>query len=292
MFFYDKIGFNKERKDVIMTIDEVRKFYDCDEKKYFIAGNKELLSWIKENLKQDYALFLSTQDMQDFVDNLTYWYNLKYPDREMAFYEGTKDEDFKNVKPLSQAMDFNQLRYHLSKQNLFILDALYRSSCLGVRNVYDKNNQVIGTKKVVCLQIDKKEELSYFEPHSFLITADCDTGKVCDMAFLKENIKDKDITLDELLLILERDYSEQLSFPDVKKCVYNHSCDVTLRNYLLQLVALKLLYSLNTTPERGYERAQRFLKEMNKKLYLQLKMPKFEKSLLESEVLTRKKIRF
>ena len=43
-----------------------------------------------------------------------------------------------------------------------------------------------------------------------------------------------------------------------------------LRHRILQLVALKLLYSRNTIPERGYERAKRFINEFNKKLGLTL----------------------
>ena len=43
-----------------------------------------------------------------------------------------------------------------------------------------------------------------------------------------------------------------------------------LRHRILQLVALKLLYSKNTFPERGYERAKRFINEFNKNLCLTL----------------------
>lgn len=43
-----------------------------------------------------------------------------------------------------------------------------------------------------------------------------------------------------------------------------------LRHRILQSVALKLLYSRNTIPERGYERAKRFINEFNKKLGLEL----------------------
>ena len=43
-----------------------------------------------------------------------------------------------------------------------------------------------------------------------------------------------------------------------------------LRHRILQLVALKLLYSRNTIPERGYERAKRFINEFNKELDVKL----------------------
>ena len=43
-----------------------------------------------------------------------------------------------------------------------------------------------------------------------------------------------------------------------------------LRDRILQLVALKLLYSRNTIPERGYERSKKFINEFNKELNLTL----------------------
>lgn len=52
--------------------------------------------------------------------------------------------------------------------------------------------------------------------------------------------------------------------------MYDHNCDVELRNKVLQLVALKLLYSRRTIPERGYERAKRFINEFNKKMNLNI----------------------
>ena len=65
-------------------------------------------------------------------------------------------------------------------------------------------------------------------------------------------------------------YSNDLDFTALEECIYNHNCDTELRNKILQLAALKLLYSRNTTPERGYERAKRLINEFNKKLKLHL----------------------
>ena len=45
---------------------------------------------------------------------------------------------------------------------------------------------------------------------------------------------------------------------------------------MLEFVALKLLYSRRTIPERGYERARRFMDEFNKKLGLNLSMERLD----------------
>ena len=52
--------------------------------------------------------------------------------------------------------------------------------------------------------------------------------------------------------------------------MYDHNSDVELRNKVLQLVALKLLYSCRTIPERGNERSKRFINEFNKKMGLNI----------------------
>ena len=105
----------------------------------------------------------------------------------------------------------------------------------------------------------------------FLLHADHTTGKVLVDYNLKKYIDNKDdLNLDELLSIFKEKYTNELDFTELKESIYNHNCDMELRHRILQLVALKLLYSRNTIPERGYERAKRFINEFNKKLDLTL----------------------
>lgn len=70
-----------------------------------------------------------------------------------------------------------------------------------------------------------------------------------------------------------------MDFTELKESVYDHDCDIELRNRVLQLVALKLLYSKNTIPERGYERAKRFINEFNKKLNLTLSTEEIDEAI-------------
>lgn len=105
----------------------------------------------------------------------------------------------------------------------------------------------------------------------FLLHADHMTGEVSKDYKLEEYIdNDENINLDELLSIFNKKYIDELDFTELKESVYDHNCDMELGHRILQLVALKLLYSRNTIPERGYERAKRFINEFNKKLGLAL----------------------
>lgn len=119
---------------------------------------------------------------------------------------------------------------------------------------------------------DFKENYFGYCPKSskFLLRADSDTGKVDVDYEIDDIVENKDIILDELLVLFKEKYSDKFDFKNLEECIYDHNCDVELRKRILQLVALKLLYSKNTIPERGYERAKRFINEFNKHLNLDL----------------------
>lgn len=76
--------------------------------------------------------------------------------------------------------------------------------------------------------------------------------------------------MEELLKVFEKKYYDEFDCAELRKCIYDHNCTIKLRNVILQLVALKLLYSDNTTPKRGYERAKRFINEFNENFDLNL----------------------
>lgn len=76
--------------------------------------------------------------------------------------------------------------------------------------------------------------------------------------------------MDELLHIFDVKYKNKLDYSELRACIYDHDSDLELRHGVLQLVAIKLLYSRNTVPERGYERAKRFINEFNDALGLTL----------------------
>ena len=104
----------------------------------------------------------------------------------------------------------------------------------------------------------------------FLIHADHKTGIVSDYSDLEDYTEKKEMHLDELYALLSSRYSDELDYTELRECIFDNTCDLTLRYKILQLVALSLLYSKNTIPERGYERALRFINEFNKKMNLEL----------------------
>ncbi len=260
-----------------MTIIQAERFYEQDSKKYEVLKNKELLSWLENQVKNGYQPFINSEGLQKFIDNIASWYEIKYPEREMEFYEEIRYFEFEKMKPLSKLMDIKQLMYRLPREQLYLMKCNYRSTGQGFRNVYDDKNEIVAEKPILFMSIYRKNvEDNQFLMSSklpgFLLYADTDTdsGKVEIDYNLKDYVNTDNITLDELLTLFKEKYSEEFNFTELEKCVYAHNCDVELRNKVLQLVALKLLYSRRTIPERGYERAKRFINEFNKKMNLNI----------------------
>jgi len=258
-----------------MTIAEAERFYKQDTKKYEISKNKELLTWLKEAIKNGYHSFIDIEYLQELIDNIACWYEIKYPEREMEFYEGIRHFDFENIESLSKVMDIKQLMYRLPHKQLCLMKCDYRSIGGGIRDIYNDKGEVVGHKTILFMQIDRKNV--EYNPLSmcdklpdFLLQADTVSGKVHVDYNLKEYVSAYSITLDELLILFKEKYISDLDFTNLEECIYDHNCDLELRRRILQLVALKLLYSNRTTPERGYERARRFINEFNKKMGLNL----------------------
>lgn len=239
-----------------MTIAQAERFYEQDSKKYDIKEYKELLTWLKDAIKNGYHLFIDIESLQELIDNIVYWYEMKYPERELEFFEGIRDINFENIKNLSKVMDINQLMYRLPHEQLCLMECDYRATYGGIR---------IDRKNVEYNLLSMCSKSPYF-----LLYADANSGKV-DIDHNLENYVDTDnITLDELLILFKEKYYDELDFTKLEECIYDHNCDIELRRRILQLVALKLLYSNKTIPERGYERAKRFINEFNKKMELNL----------------------
>lgn len=267
-----------------MTIAQAQRFYEQDSKKYEVSKNKELLTWLKDAIKNGYHSFIDIEYLQELIDNIVYWYEMKYPEREMEFYEGTRYFNFEDMETLSKVMDIRQLMYRLPHEQLCLMECDYRSNGGGVRAVYNDKGEIVGHKIVLFMQIDRKDV--EFNPYSmcnelpdFLLYADTDSGKVHDDYNLEKYISEKNITLDELLVLFKEKCSDKLEFTKLEECIYDHDCDVELRRRILQLVALKLLYSNKTIPERGYKRAKRFINEFNEKMGLNLSTEEIDEAI-------------
>ena len=256
-----------------MTIAQTERFYEQDTKDYEIEKNKDFLNWLKASIKDGYHCFMETEELQELINNIVNWYEIKYPERELEYFEGTRHMNFQDIKRISDVMNIRQL-LRLPHNQLCLMECGYRAKGWGQHPIY-KNGKEVDWKVQIFMRIDRKNEEEcnplLGKASYFLLHVDHMTGEVSKDYELEEYIdNDENINLDELLSIFNKKYIDELDFTELKECVYDHNRDMELRHRILQLVALKLLYSRNTIPERGYERAKRFINEFNKELGLTL----------------------
>ena len=237
-----------------MKIIEAERFYEQDSKKYDISKNKELLKWLKDAIKKGYSPFIDIENLQELIDNIVYWYKMKYPERELKLYEGIEYYYFKDIETLSKVMNIKQLMYRLPHDQLRLMGCEYRSNYESTKSTYNKKGVVTKEKTILFIKIDeKKNECDHSSiyrnlSNSFSLQIEADSGKVDIDDNLRKYVNDDKINLDKLLILFTEKYSNELDFTDLQRCIYNHNCDMELRKRVLQLAALKLLYSNRTIP--------------------------------------------
>ena len=250
-----------------MTIKEANNFYMQDEMKYEINTNKEFLLWYDSLLKDGYIPYLKTLDIEEMINKLVTWYEIKYPEKELMINEGILYSDFKNLDKLSDKMTYEELLYRLSNKESSILNCTYRSRSGGFHyNIELK--RYIPTNLVYIKRIDNSDkEIELYYNKKYPIFIEALTGKILNISSLKFE-EYYNMNIHDLYNDLKKDNEYDLS--EVKKIIKINNYDKLLRNKILELSALKLLYSKNTTPELGYKRARLFIKEFNHELNLNL----------------------
>ena len=174
-------------------------------------------------------------------------------------------------------MNIYQLMYRLSDDQLCLINGEYRSNCGGIRNIYNGGSKVVDQKAVLYIVIKQiNNNYNANGINNNLIICAYPNGEVIINDSLKKYVDKERINLDELLSLFKEKYSHNLDFSVLKADVDDHNCDLELRKRILQLIALKLLYSQNTTPGRGYKRAKKFIDEFNKELNLNLSSEKID----------------
>lgn len=242
-----------------MTYTEHDNFVSQDKEKYIINKNEEFLAWYRKILMDGYEPFVDVDRLQELIDFITLWYEIKYPKNELDFYNGTKNLNFEGIKSIAKQMDFEQLRFRLDEDLDNLIECGYRSCLWG-------KYPNIGIK--IITEEDKIN--NWFT----IIKANYKTGIInkYDLKELKiANILDFDeeseIVIDDLYTKLQfviDNLSLNYDISDLESIVKNHNYDLELRRKILELIPLSLIYSKNETPEYGYFRAKKFIGEFNK----------------------------
>ena len=263
-----------------MTFAEVKNFYKQDNKEYDIKNNEEFIIWYDSLKKEGYCEFLDYDDIQELIDYIVTWYEIKYPERKLEQNEGYKIARFDNLEDISKVMDIEQLLFRLTDNQAFLLESGYRARGWWVREINKDGITIDRPQAAMYLELINDPESEYYfgVKKTIQLSADVATGEVYkDFSIEKYIEKEGKVYLDEVLSIFDEKYKDILDYTELKETIYLHKCDIELRSKILQLVALKLLYSRMTIPERGYLRAKKFIKEFNEKFNLSLSTEQIDK---------------
>lgn len=103
-----------------------------DKEKYNLSTNKEFLKWYINQCKNGYSSYIEISEMQELIDNIVMWYEIKYPERKFEIYEGTKFDDFKDIESIAENLTIKQLMFRLPHNQYCVIEGGYRARGWGV----------------------------------------------------------------------------------------------------------------------------------------------------------------
>ena len=278
-----------------MTIKEAENFYKLDKKEYNLTTKYIILKWIsdiieKEKLKNIkysensiYALkntikgiYNSIEDikeLQELIDFLTIWYEIKYPN---SFFETFNNIGYK----LTSAMNFEELLKRLDDNKQDFILCNYRTGGWSTLPVII-NGKTISDDSVF-MSIDIKRNINHLNDDYFIgINADEKTGLLNTKHIGLENLINKKyiqkgyMTLEELYNELEKN-GNNINYISLKETILDKKFREKIREAILEMTILKLIYSKHTIPEYGYERAKKLISEFKRNLNINLKTSKLD----------------
>ena len=246
-----------------MTIRERINFYDADQEKYVLITNDDFIRRVAivNDVKKEHSCYLFSVDImkyQSLIDYLCEWYFIKYPERDLEYLDGVHSTDFKVSENISKYMGVEQFLYRLPKDILNLVTVPYEDISFVIKNINEEGIPYLSAT-VYCIQRDSK----------FKVLFDPFTGKVLPESIPGiTGIKDKeDLDIEKLCRLLTTGDNEfKYGVSDLNKHIVSRTLSEDLRNEVLKLAAVKMLYDRRTTPERGFERAERFISEFNEKV--------------------------
>lgn len=242
-----------------MTGYEERNFYSMDNHEYVTSSNMDLQNWIVTQVKNGYYPFIDIYSLEVLIDTIVTWYEVKYPNIIM---DKTNSHLFEEIKLVSEKMDYKQLLLRLRRKQKFLLSGDYRScNANGELNLTYVNEEL---KEKICYTVGMDFESGIIYGNDIDFDTEIVDENHLGRLKLEELFSEKEeIRIEELLKQLEYISIDCLDYTEISKIICYHNIDIELRRKVLELVALKLLYSKNTIPGMGYIRAKIFIEEFN-----------------------------
>lgn len=243
-----------------MTGIEYQIFENSDERKYILKENKEFLKIYDKIISDGVYIPLTLNQMQEMMNQIIVFFEFKYP--KQMFEDSTmRNYNYElmarrlgKVKDLAEKLDINQLKYRLHHDMVQFLKCSYGTHC----------------------RIEK--DVSNLSELSFCMFRIQFNGTInpYDKDDLQHFVKMKDICdVEQLYGMLESNVSN-IDYSDLTEIIKRHKAKTTLRNQVLQLIPLQMIYR---DPIYGYYRAKSYIRMFNKKYNLELNLDEAEEIL-------------
>ncbi|MCI8574878.1 MAG: hypothetical protein HFI09_00220 [Bacilli bacterium] len=236
-----------------MTGLEMKKFYELDQHEYELKENKEI-QMMYEYFKK-YNSDFDLDSMTHLMNKIINFYEFKFPNE---LYDGSVNKDsasFQNMLTITSLLDLDQLESRIHHDDRQFLKCEYWDHV-----TLESTNNKHYSAQTHYIRIKN----GFINPY--------------DLRSLTENLinQDKATTPEELWALLSTK-SKNVDYSELTKLLEYHNINVALRKRILELTALKMLYSGNTLPIYGYKRAKHLIKEFNEGYNLNLDDSKIDR---------------
>ena len=236
---------------------EHENFYLLDNQEYVLEKNKNILNIVG---KREGKSFLTIEELQEIIDEVTQLFEIKYPNNllyEIMHIANKNVEEIKKCLKITRQLDMKQFRYRIYHLDKF-LDCPYATYFTLKKNKkewYESGQEMIYVEedgRIEERELNKLKEEGYLEDIYGVYKMEDLLGRFIGSP---NNV----------------DYSELREF------VINHRNALEVRNKILEIIPLSMIYSKKSMPEYGYIRAKRFIRMINKELDFNLSTDKIDK---------------
>lgn len=233
-------------------------FFSNDKHQYILKNNEEFLKWYLISMEDGIHCndHLNITDFQILIDTLTNFYHLRYPDYLLGSITSSLSE-LHQIRSHKNELTTRQIIGRLPKHLQGLINCDYGVEGNNIGRTYVSENGVFLPKDyeriTLYSMLDSRNDCAiYFDQKTGIV--------------LKSNCsKYEGHYLEEILQALKKSHNSLIDYSELEEVVRKHQYELELRHRLLQLTALKILYS-GTTLEKSYSRVETFISDMNREL--------------------------
>ena len=236
-------------------------------KEYDLVTNEKIEAWLELKEKKGYIPDITTEELQDLIDKIVFWYELKYPDFILDdFYlacNNPPDPEMKEqVEALSEQMTFEQLLNRLTyNQYCFLTDIIQSCDLQYYVKVNKDDTKIVDGLIHSYYNMDSLEAIYHDKVLEQIL------GGKLEISYSYRNLIGKwQINLDDsrelmeiVLLLRER----------IKLLCFDLKSANDYRKKILDLAALKLAAD-SRNKYVAWKRSQLFIEDIEKNLHISI----------------------